>query len=123
MKLCQKCNINKIKNNYQQCYECNNKEDSTSEPDTQYKKEVIPKTVRNCLWINFYGNQREGKCACCKRENITIGNFNCGHVIAERNGGTTTLDNMRPICTLCNTSMMTRNMDDFIKKFNLHHGV
>jgi 5-methylcytosine-specific restriction endonuclease McrA len=126
MKKCQSCN-NLVKNSYTQCYECNSKAtkyDSGSEPElTPYKKETIPKTVRNCLWINYFKDSREGKCCCCKRETISIGNFHAGHIIAESNGGKTSLDNMRPICMLCNISMQRTNMDDFITRYNLLHGL
>ena len=123
MKTCPKCNIFKVKNSYEMCYTCHNKEDTSSEKNETIKRETIPKTVRNALWINYFVDRRIGKCLCCLREQITIGNFNCGHIIAHANGGLTTLDNLIPICTLCNTSMGTYNLNDFIKKYNLHYGL
>ena len=67
MKICQKCNINKIKNSYQQCYTCNIKDDTASEQDFHVRdeglylekeithaREPIPKCVRNALLINFF---------------------------------------------------------------------
>ena len=127
MKTCPKCNINKVKNSYEMCYTCHNniKEESSSEidkdKDQPIKRETIPKCVRNALWINYFKNARTGKCQCCLREQITIGNFNCGHIKAHANGGSTTLDNLVPICTLCNTSMGTYDLNKFIKKYNLHY--
>jgi hypothetical protein len=125
MKTCPKCNINKVKNSYEMCFTChNNKEESSSEidKDQPVKRESIPKTVRNALWINYFKeDSRTGKCQCCLREIISISNFNCGHIVAHANGGKTTLDNLVPICTLCNTSMSTYNLKDFIKKYNLHY--
>ena len=41
--------------------------------------------------------------------------FNCGHIIAEVNGGETNVSNLRPICQNCNSSMGITNMDDFMK--------
>ena len=128
MKTCPKCNVFKVKNSYEMCYTChNNKEDSSSEIEKDkneaIKRETIPKTVRNALWINYFVDKRIGKCLCCLREQITIGNFNCGHIIAHNQGGKTSLENLIPICTLCNTSMGTYNLNDFIKKYNLHHGL
>ena len=99
-----------------------NKSDTESLPE-KYVKEVIPKTVRNCLFINYFGDSRIGICQCCKREQITMNNFNCGHIQAERHGGTLQLDNLLPICTSCNLSMGTTNLNDFIKKYNLHYGL
>ena len=142
MKICQKCNINKIKNSYQQCYTCNIKDDTSSEQDFHerdlmpeqpeglslekeipHAREPIPKCVRNALWINFFENQREGKCQCCLRETISIGNFHAGHIKAHANGGSTTLDNLVPICMLCNTSIGKHDLNEFIIKYNLHYGI
>jgi len=115
----------KIKNNYTVCYDCNQKCDSASENETvpAYKKESIPKTIKNCLWINYFKDSRIGVCQCCKREQITIGNFHAGHIKAEAHGGKTALDNLIPLCQLCNCSMSTTNVFDFISKYNLHYGL
>jgi hypothetical protein len=127
MKKCSSC-TNLVKNSYQQCYECNNKIKDTSSDDSgldtpPYKKENIPKTVRNCLFINYFGNSRIGVCACCRREPITINNFHASHIQAEREHGKTSLDNLAPCCVQCNLSMGTMNMTDFITKYNLHFGL
>ena len=129
MKPCSSPNcINKVKNSYTYCYDCNikNKDENSSissGSETIYKKESIPKTLRNCLWINYFDDKRSGKCRCCLREEISIDNYHVGHVIAEINGGKTTLDNLIPLCMLCNTSIQRQNVYDFIKKYNIHHGV
>ena len=46
-------------------------------------------------------------------------NFSCGHVIAEANGGELKLNNLKPICMSCNSSMGTQNMDSYIQKYGL----
>ena len=35
------------------------------------------------------------------------------------NGGNVSLNNLKPICRLCNSSMSTMNMNEFIKKYEL----
>ena len=112
----------KIRNEYTKCYDCQNEKDSDND-STHYKKEAIPKTVRNCVWINYFDDSRIGTCICCHREPITINNFHCGHIKAEREGGSTSLDNLAPICVQCNLSMGTMDMNAFIKKYNLHYGL
>jgi HNH endonuclease len=126
MKTCGGKNCNKlVKNTYTHCFECNNKatkEDSSSDVESSpYVKESIPRAVKNCMWIDAFQDSRVGKCQCCLREPITLNNFHAGHVISERNGGKTTLDNLRCICAFCNVSMRTQNMDEFIARYNLHH--
>ena len=126
MKKCLECN-NLVKNYYVKCFECNSKgshkDDSGSEPDTPYKKEMIPKCVRNALWINYFKDSRTGLCQCCKRETVTIGNFHAAHIIAEINAGKTSLENLTVLCMLCNTSIQRHNVYDFIAKYNLHYGL
>jgi HNH endonuclease len=125
MKNCEKCD-KKIKNGFKFCYSCNDSKSETSEPETPklpYVKDIIPRAVKNCLWINYFGDKRVGVCACCQREPITINNFHAGHIKSEREGGSTTLDNLACICPLCNLSMSTMNMMDFITKYNLHYGL
>ena len=126
MKNCEKCN-KKVKNGFKMCYSCNESKSEISEPETKitkpYVKDKIPRAVKNCLWINYFGEKRVGVCACCQREPITLNNFNASHILAERCNGTTTLDNLAPTCTICNLSMGTMHMMDFIRKYNLHYGL
>ena len=85
-----------------------------------YKKKCrIPATIRNSLWQKYFKKSTKGKCCCCKIENISSANFDCGHIISEHNGGFVSLDNLKPICRLCNSSMSTMNMDEFIKNYGL----
>lgn len=81
---------------------------------TRYKKKTIPKTVRDRVWRQFFLTL-DGHCCCCKCP-ISIENFHCGHVVAEKEGGANTIDNLRPICQNCNLSMGTKNMDLFIEQ-------
>jgi len=84
----------------------------------KYCKKNIPQAVRRAVW-NHYLSEDIGKADCyvgCKTK-ITQLNFECGHVEAERNGGKTTIDNLRPICSNCNRSMGTTNMHEFMKTF------
>jgi hypothetical protein len=55
-------------------------------------------------------------CYCCETTPITPFDFECGHVIARcKRDSTNDLENLRPICTLCNRSMRTENLYDFKK--------
>lgn len=73
------------------------------------------------MWNKYIGEDiGKSKCVCCKYTDISQMDFNCGHVISEFNGGKITLDNLKPICSLCNTSMGIKNMDEFIANYELH---
>lgn len=76
------------------------------------KKKQIPQTLRFDVWVDYQGDRFYGKCFCCRCP-ISVKNFHAGHIISEELGGTTTQDNLRPICENCNHSMKTRNMFEF----------
>lgn len=87
------------------------------------KKQAIPKNVRNIVWNHYIGEDIiKHKCLCCKKVTITNTNFEVGHVLSEKNGGTHEINNLRPICGACNHSMGTENMIDFVVKYGLYIG-
>ena len=86
-----------------------------------YKKQKIPKSVRAHVWDLYIGSHiNEHRCLCCKKTLIKITNFDVGHVVAESNGGTLEINNLRPICSVCNHAMQSTNMIDFVKKFGYY---
>lgn len=88
--------------------------------NSQYKKKHIPKILKRLVWNKYIGEEKGiSPCLCCKSTIISQMNFVCGHVISEKHGGTTSIENLRPICSLCNNSMGITNMEEFIKKYNL----
>jgi hypothetical protein len=92
-------------------------------PDTpakkRVKKEKIPATLKNIVWHKYFETSLTGLCQCCKVENISKAIFDAGHIISEANGGQVVLDNLKPICKLCNSSMGKTNMDEFMKKYGI----
>ena len=83
-----------------------------------YKKEKIPSVLRELVWNTYIGEgEGKGLCYACGKEKLTPFEFECGHIIAESKGGETNLNNLRPVCTKCNRSIGTENMDDFKKKY------
>lgn len=84
------------------------------------KKQSIPKTMRILVWNAHIGEEiGKAKCLCCKLTDITQMKFHVGHIIAEKYGGKLEVKNLKPICGSCNSSMGTRNMNDFIKLLNI----
>lgn len=79
------------------------------------KKKPIPSTIKKLVWNTNIGEEiGKTKCLCCKSTDITQMSFNCGHIIAEANGGNTIVSNLKPICQNCNSSMGTKNMNEFM---------
>lgn len=84
------------------------------------KKKSIPLTLKRNVWNKHIGESiGKSLCLCCKLTEITQLNFSCGHIISEFNGGELKLNNLKPICSSCNSSMGSKNMNDFINEFGL----
>lgn len=85
------------------------------------KKQSIPKSVRTHVWNLYIGSHiNEHRCICCKKTLIKNTDFEVGHVISEKDGGTLEITNLRPICAVCNHSMGTENMVEFVKKYGYY---
>jgi 5-methylcytosine-specific restriction endonuclease McrA len=67
---------------------------------------VIPKAIREQVWIKYIGKKYKSKCTIkwCTNQ-IDVFNFHAGHNIPFSKGGQTTIENLRPICARCNVSM------------------
>lgn len=86
--------------------------------EKKQKKQKIPQPLRELCWNTYIGESiGKIKCLCCGIKDITPFNFNCGHVIAEAKGGKVVIENLRPICSGCNSSMGSENMDVFKQKY------
>ena len=110
---------NQIKEPKIQTYEEFEKEVKNIKINTQPTYSTnIPSTLRNTVWTTYINeNNRKGKCFCCRKEDITTANFECGHVISRALGGADTLENLRPLCSQCNKSMSSKLMHEFIKQY------
>ena len=79
----------------------------------------ISKVLRRQVWNKFYSSITQKDinqilCPCCNITYIHPLDFECGHIISFRNGGPTTLENLRPICKDCNISMGSSNWNEFV---------
>jgi chromosome segregation ATPase len=84
---------------------------------TVAKRKAIPKAVKSTLWnMHFTENNAKGDCQVCTKE-IKMNDFEAGHIVAVANGGSDNLDNLLPICGLCNRSMGTQNLHEFKKMY------
>jgi hypothetical protein len=83
----------------------------------KYKKQYIPKVLKNMVWDTHIGREKGiGNCYCCNKE-LDSKHFECGHIVAESCGGELNVDNLRPVCSLCNKSIGKKHMDEFKKKY------
>ena len=74
----------------------------------------ITKSLRNEVWKKTNGSDLNGKCYCCGYR-IEYDNFECGHIVAVSLGGDTNINNLRAICSGCNSDMKTMNLEEYKK--------
>lgn len=80
---------------------------------TKKRKAKINQRLRTAVWEQFNGQNFSAPCYSCNLLQLTVFDFEAGHVVAEARGGPATLANLRPICRKCNSSMGTRDMRRF----------
>lgn len=82
--------------------------------DTTMSNSKLPAALRNAVWNEYIGSgEGKGICFCCGLEPILRSNYECGHVVSKAKGGNDRLDNLRPVCGMCNKSMGVKNMIEF----------
>lgn len=84
------------------------------------QKQKAPAALRQSIWLRWVGKKFESKCSVtwC-RSVITPFTFEAGHNIPESKGGDASLENMRPVCGVCNKSMGNRfTIDEFNRLYD-----
>lgn len=81
------------------------------------KRLSIPRALKKKVWITYIGNVSQTICPLCEINIISDSNFHCGHVISEYNGGDLSIENLRAICSECNTSMGTTHMKEYTETY------
>jgi hypothetical protein len=83
------------------------------------RKKTIPKALKVQAWDKYIGKHRGNVlCICCMHTTIQQSKFHAGHIKSEADGGSTTIDNILPICDSCNYSMKTRHMQNYIEEYH-----
>lgn len=77
-------------------------------------KRRIPPQLRRMVWETWMKDPKStvGPCFVCGTQ-IHILNFECGHVESFADGGLTTVENLRPICSPCNKSMGKKDLNTY----------
>lgn len=87
--------------------------------NNQYKKKKISTSTRANCWRRYVQTTTghgQTLCFCCKMNTIDPYDWECGHIVAESQGGSNEIDNLRPICRHCNNDMGAENMREFASR-------
>lgn len=111
-------NITELRKTKTKIFICQKCKADTS--DGWIHKRVITPTVekqRLRVWLNMNMVRRRTTCFCCRQVAMDLlsSDWHSGHILAEANGGSKTLNNLRPICSGCNHDMKTKEMYSYMK--------
>lgn len=82
-------------------------------------RKAVPKKVKNDSWDLYVGPLHgSAYCLVCTTTEINSKNFEAGHIISDKNGGESIVNNIVPICGQCNKCIGKKNMDEYIKEFH-----
>lgn len=109
--------INEKNGNNNENIENNNMTDKQSSHN-ENKRKVLNKVMRQKIWCRYYGRNMDGICKCCRMNKISVMDYDAGHILAHKEGGSSYINNFVPICRPCNQSMGTENMNAFLKKMD-----
>lgn len=76
-------------------------------------------STRKHCWITNIGHKYKGKCFAGCNGDITVHDFECGHIQSVEEGGSNELSNLKPICGTCNKSMGKTNMVKYMNEKGL----
>lgn len=92
------------------------KKEVKPEKDKSKRRENIPKKIRDDVWLKFHGKHMNGSCYVCEGK-IDYMAWECGHIIADAEGGRTEINNLVTLCKACNRSMGKRNLNEYKEKY------
>jgi len=86
---------------------------------------ALSKPLRAMVWRGWYATVQhdesgDARCPCCESARISALEFHLGHKRSFARGGTDEPSNLIPLCATCNTSMGTRDFDEY--RAALHGG-
>lgn len=80
------------------------------------RKNYTPSEVSK-VWRNIYGNEFDDVlCKICESTKISFEDrrlWHMSHLISHEAGGTSDIDNIRPLCTICNHSMHKKSLIEY----------
>lgn len=74
----------------------------------------IPRVLRNAVWQKRNSTNMVGVCFVCENE-LCYENMECGHIIPHIYNGNVSLENLEPICKVCNRDMGAMNLHEYKK--------
>lgn len=80
----------------------------------------IKKPLRRAVWRKRNTDSIVGICYACN-QSLHYDNFECGHIVSVFSGGPTTVENLEPVCRMCNADMGIEHLEEFKKSLALMH--
>lgn len=101
---------------------CGKKKRASENCGKKKKRASISGELRYQVWEKYIGKYLKTKCFCCRINEITPftyhNTFQAGHIISDRDGGKTSIENLIPICRDCNMLMGSEHLDVYAERNN-----
>ena len=80
----------------------------------------ITSAFKHEVWLQYFPNTITGTCQCCKINSIMCLDFICRRIMNTLVSDNNVLENFKPICRLCNNSIGTKNMNDYMTEYGIN---
>jgi 5-methylcytosine-specific restriction endonuclease McrA len=93
----------------------------TEEIKIKMRKAFITRATKKSswnAWVECGIDDANTTCPICKAK-LNVWDSHYGHIKSEKNGGDMSVENIIPICMVCNTSIGSKNLDEICKERNI----
>lgn len=88
-------------------------------PKNSHKRIKVSAAMRSSLWNKYYGDEtNKGECILCKCE-LKMSQYHVSHIQSLKENGTYNQDNLTIMCSKCNTSIGSKNLNDYLQEYGI----
>ncbi len=88
-------------------------------PKNSHKRIKVSAAMRASLWNKYYGDEtNKGTCILCKCE-LKMSQYHVSHIQSLKENGTYNQDNLTIMCSKCNTSLGSKNLNDYLQEYGI----
>lgn len=96
-----------------------NEHQNTINPKNSHKRIKVSAAMRASLWNKYFDDEtNKGECILCQCE-LKMSQYHVSHIQSLKENGTYNQDNLTIMCSKCNTSLGSKNLNDYLKEYGI----
>ena len=96
-----------------------NEHQNNMNPKNSHKRIKVTAAMRSSLWNKYFCDEtNKGECVLCKCE-LKMSQYHVSHIQSLKENGTYNQDNLTIMCSKCNTSIGSKNLNDYLKEYGI----